>query len=158
MRYVPVKYALVLVGDGELKHILRLQVLKYGLSNVFFLDKVSKSCVSQLIKESDVCVISAQNSPLYKYGVSMNKLFDYMLEAKPVLFAIDSPNNVIEQSGSGLVVSSGLVNDISTGMEQLAKMNDEEKRKMGLLGRQFVLKHHSFSILSKKLLLALNNI
>ncbi|WP_315981182.1 hypothetical protein [Aliamphritea spongicola] len=63
-----------------------------------------------------------------------------MLEAKPVLFAIDSPNSVIEQSGAGIVVPSNLAKDISIGMEQLARMNKDEKNKMGLLGRHFVLK------------------
>ncbi len=158
MQYVPTDYALVLVGDGALKAELQKSVESYQLNNVFFLDKVSKSAVNSLIRLSDICVITAKKTPLYQYGVSMNKLFDYMLESKPVLFAIDSPNSVIEQSGGGVVLPTDDAVEIAKGMQQLIALPKDELLRMGQCGRSFVLDNHLFSVLARKLLSELNSI
>ncbi|MDO6563993.1 glycosyltransferase family 4 protein [Amphritea sp. 1_MG-2023] len=158
MRYVPSKYALVLVGDGQLKPKLKALAQSYKLRNVFFLDKVSKSAIMLLIRMSEICIISAHKTPLYQYGVSMNKLFDYMLESKPVLFAIDSPNSVIEKSKCGIVLASENAIDVAEGIKDMLELPDENLLNMGERGRDFVLKNHLFSVLARKLLNELNKI
>lgn len=158
MRYIPKEYALVLVGDGALKAQLQKSAKSYQLNNVFFLDKVSKHSITPLIRLSDICVITAKKTPLYKYGVSMNKLFDYMLESKPVLFAIDSPNSVVEQSGGGMILPTDDPVELAKGMKLLAGYPKNKLSKMGQQGRNYVLENHLFSVLAQRLLIELNKI
>lgn len=158
MRYVSTDCALVLVGDGALKPSLQRLADSYELNNVYFLDKVNKSAVTQLIRLSDFCVITALKTPLYRYGVSMNKLFDYMLESKPILFAIDSPNSVVEQSDGGVVLPTDDPVEIAHGVAQMAAFPKAELLRMGENGRKFVVENHLFSVLARKLINELNTI
>ncbi len=38
----------------------------------------------------DVCFIGLTDDPLFRFGVSLNKLFNYFHSGKPVLYAINS--------------------------------------------------------------------
>jgi hypothetical protein len=43
--------------------------------------------------------MTSRNVPgLYRYGISMNKLYDYMAAARPVVVAIDAANNPYQRS------------------------------------------------------------
>ncbi len=57
-----------------------------GLSMVHFDPPVPKDRVYDVVKEADAGVIVFRDSPLYRHGVSPDKIFDYLAAARPVLF------------------------------------------------------------------------
>jgi len=78
----------VIVGDGKEKPKL---VKEYGdMENVLFIDPIKKQQVQSMLELFDACYIGLQKEKLFQYGVSPNKLFDYMYSGKPILYAIDS--------------------------------------------------------------------
>ncbi|VEF49588.1 glycosyltransferase [Bacillus freudenreichii] len=76
---------LLMIGDGPKKEEIRKRVIEKNISNVTFHPSVPKQEVPVLLSEADLSVISMKDSPLYKWGFSMNKLYDYMAAGLPVI-------------------------------------------------------------------------
>jgi glycosyltransferase involved in cell wall biosynthesis len=142
----------ILIGDGKEKNRLKNIVNEFGLNNVQFFDPIPKSQVHNILQIADACYIGAQKTNLYKFGVSPNKLFDYMLAEKPVIFAIDSPNNPVSLSQGGVCVAPNNPLSLTNEILRLTKLPKDELKNMGLKGRQYVLKNHDYSVLANKYL------
>lgn len=140
----------VLVGDGYLKE--ELQVKTTGQSNITFIDKVTKNQVQEVLSTFDVCFIGRNNTPLFDYGVSSNKYFDYMLAKKPVLVSSNLIKDPVELSGCGITVNAESSKAIVKGIEELYNLSTEDLHKLGLLGYKYVKKYHNFEFLSDQYL------
>jgi glycosyltransferase involved in cell wall biosynthesis len=85
----------VLVGHGPEK--LRLKMKAAAERNVFFLPPVPKQAVPMLLSSADLLYIGWLKSPLYRFGVSPNKLLDYMMSGRPVVHATRMPETISSQ-------------------------------------------------------------
>ncbi len=139
----------IIVGDGKEKENL---VKKYSyLKNVTFIRPIKKQQVQSMLKLFDVCYIGLQNKSLFKYGVSPNKLFDYMYSGKPILYAINSgKNNIVELANCGISVSSENSKAISEGILKIYNMNNEKRKILGKNGKKYVLKYFIYEKLALK--------
>ena len=88
----------VLVGNGLLKENLQRLARTYKLNNVTFLDSVPKEKIPYLLSQADLSFISLRKSPLYKWGFSMNKIYDYMASGLPIVMY--SSKELVGQLGS----------------------------------------------------------
>src|SRR5699024_9097727 len=77
----------LLVDDGKEKENHIQQATDINLDNVTFLNRVEKNQVNHILKHSDICLFHLNKTPVFKYGISSNKLFDYMISGKPMIFA-----------------------------------------------------------------------
>jgi len=136
----------VLVGDGYLKNKFKEKVKTS--KNITFIDKVKKSQVQSILKYFDVCYVGRYKSPLYRYGVSYNKYFDYMLAKKPILESSELIKDQVELSGCGLIVEPESAKAIVEGTLQLYQTPPLEREKMAQKGYDYVKKHHNFEYLS----------
>ncbi|WP_337844930.1 glycosyltransferase family 4 protein [Thermus sp.] len=137
------------VGDGPEKARLKEKSKQLGLRSISFEDPVPKNRVYTLLSEADVLAMVFLKSPLYRWGISPNKIFDYLAVARPVVLAVDAPLNPVEESGAGLVVSPDPV-AIAKAIRQMALMSPEERWAIGLKGRRYVEVHYSWSCLAEK--------
>ncbi|MDE6952090.1 MAG: glycosyltransferase family 4 protein [Lachnospiraceae bacterium] len=140
----------VLVGGGTEKGRLIRRAEEEKIENVLFLPPVPKKSVPELVKYFDCSVICAMTSPLYRFGVCLNKMYDSMMAAKPVLFAMDAPATPIEEYGCGILVRSGREEKIAEAVERLYRMKEEERQEMGRRGRQAVFQHFTYDILAER--------
>ncbi|TMM31334.1 glycosyltransferase family 4 protein [Polaribacter aestuariivivens] len=136
----------LIVGDGYLKEKLKRSVT--NSSNITFIDKISKSKVQNLLSYFDVCYLGRYKSPLYHYGVSYNKYFDYMLAKKPILESSEYIKDQVELSNCGIIVPPESPKDIVNGILKLYDMKEEKRIEMGEKGYVFVKKYHSYLYLS----------
>ena len=138
----------VLVGDGQEKKKL---INQYGnLDNILFIDAIPKKQVQSMLTLFDICYIGFKKEKLYEYGVSPNKLFDYMLSGKPILYSINSRKNIVDIAKCGITVDAENPKAIADGILKLYEMPQEELKKMGENGRKYVLQHFTFEKLAKK--------
>ena len=139
----------VIVGDGQEKQKL---MDKYNvLDNVLFIDFIPKKQVQSMLKLFDVCYIGLQRKSIFKYGVSPNKLYDYMYGGKPVLYAVNSgTNNIVDMSKCGLSVEAQNPKAIADGILKLYHMTEKEREELGKNGKKYVLKHFTYRKLAKK--------
>ncbi len=140
----------LIVGDGSEKEKLSQLVQKYDLKNVYFINPIPKKQIQSLLKFFDVCYIGLENKNLFKYGISPNKLFDYLYAAKPLIIAINSPNNIVEQAKCGISIYSQNPQKIADAIIRLYSMSDEERKIMGNRAKDFVLKNHTIEALARK--------
>lgn len=144
--------AFVLVGNGKLKQRLQQQVEELGLTNVYFVDAIPKRQVQSLLKVFNVCYIGLTKDPLFRFGVSPNKLFDYLYAGKPILYAIDSGRYTpVTDSQSGIQIEPENVQHIVEGVLKLYNMSSEERAIMGGNGHQEAIQSYEYGSLTQKL-------
>lgn len=130
-----------LVGDGVSKVSLQSAARDRGLGNVVFRDPVPKQEVPRLLAAADVGLHVLADVPLFRRGVSPNKLFDYMAAAIPVL--TNTPGEVaglVERAGAGIAVEP---TGLADGMRRMATASDDERARWGSDGRRFLAGHRS---------------
>lgn len=149
---------LVLVGGGQEKENLIKYAHKKGVTNVYFLLPINKLAIPNLLKEMDVLYIGLQKQSLFRFGISPNKMFDYMMAAKPIIQAIDAGNNLVREADCGIDVEPDNVSEISKAILALKSMSEEERRKLGENGKKFVLSNHTYQVLGKRFLDIMNNL
>ncbi len=144
------KVAFVLVGKGAEKE--RLMAKAVGAENIFFLPPVSKRAVPSVLQEADFLYVGAEKCSLYKYGVSMNKVYDYMMAGKPIIYGVEAANNDVADAGCGKTVKSGDPDSIIWAIEEFLSASPEELLEMGQRGKQAVLEKYNYSVLAKEFL------
>ena len=142
---------ITLIGEGPLKQSLMEMASQRQLRNVTFKPPVPKTEVYNVIAQHDAVVALLQDLPLYRFGMSLNKLFDYMGAARPVLFAAKPVNDPISESGCGVVVAPENAEAVADGAEKMAAMSPEERWQLGLKGRLYAEEKHNFSKLADKM-------
>ena len=142
------RFYFIVIGEGYLKDNLIKSSESFG--NILFLPKVRKNQVAAYLNRFDVCFVGRNNSPLFQHGVSANKYFDYMLAGKPILDSNNLIKDPVELSGCGIIVEPDSTEAIVKGIYQLFEMSDDQRSQMGLLGYNYVKKHHSIEHLSSE--------
>ncbi|MFQ5452904.1 MAG: glycosyltransferase family 4 protein, partial [Candidatus Zixiibacteriota bacterium] len=145
----------VLIGKGNEKEALKAIVQRKKLENVLFLEPVRKNRIASLLKEFDALYIGLMNRPLFRFGLSPNKLFDYMLAGKPIIHAINSDWNLVEKAHCGVSCQAGDPDSIAHAIITLSSMSPEERIKRGENGFFYVRTNHSYEYLANKFLKAL---
>ncbi|MEU1267054.1 glycosyltransferase family 4 protein [Streptomyces sp. NPDC005799] len=142
------RVAVVLVGDGQEKAACQELAHRHGLDNVLFWPPVPKRAVPAVLAELDVTLFCLRDVAVFNYGLSSNKLFDYLASGKPVLFASNAPGGPVRESGGGVCVPAESPADMAAGLAGLAGMSQSERKRMGERGRRWVYRHHGMTALA----------
>lgn len=138
-----------LVGDGVSKEALQSAARSRGLANVVFRDPVGKDEIPRLLAAADVGLHVLADVPLFRRGVSPNKLFDYMAAGKPVL--TNTPGEVtalVEEAGAGIAVGP---TGLAGGVRRMAAAGAEQRARWGADGQSFLAEHRSRRSLARRL-------
>lgn len=141
----------VLVGDGIEKKNL-MQYASDIKDRVYFLPLIEKRAIPALVAEFDAIYVGALNNRMFRFGISMNKLFDAMMSEKPVLYAVNAPNNYIEEYHCGISVEPENVSALKTGIQDMLSLSDGERTHMGRNGKKAVLENFQYGVLAKRFL------
>ncbi|MBN1393471.1 MAG: glycosyltransferase family 4 protein [Pirellulales bacterium] len=147
--------AFVLVGQGSEKERLRKYASDRAIANVVFLPPVPKSSVPGLLAAMDALFIGWKKIPLYQYGISPNKLLDYMMAGKPVIHAVSSSNDLVADSGCGISCAGEDSRAVGAAVLRLLDCSDAERAAMGQRGKDYVIGHHQYSFLAEQYLKAI---
>jgi len=156
VRDVPLQF--VLVGQGPERVSLEQLAADLGLANVSFLPPVPRDQLEGLLALADVAYIGIGTSPLYHYGISPNKLYDYMMAGSCILLAghDDVFNDVVAEGGCGLSVPHAVPDDIAGGIRRLLAMSAQERTRLGRKGSEYVRQHFDYAVLAQQYEIALS--
>lgn len=146
----PHEVCFVLVGQGVEKENLINYVNEKNILNVLFLPPVPKRSIPNLLTYADVLYIGAARSSLYRFGVSMNKLYDAMMSGKPILYAVDAANNDVETAKCGITVEPDNPEAIADAVRRFMMMGTEQLKKLGENGKTFVMENNDYRILARR--------
>lgn len=140
----------VIVGNG----IDKQELVKKSKNNsqVHFFEPIPKNQIPSLLEEVDAIYVAGKGNSVFRFGVCMNKLFDSMMSGKPLLYAVDAPNNYVLDYRCGVSVEAENVDELTKGIEKLLSASTEELYAMGQRGRQAVLENFTYDILADKFL------
>jgi glycosyltransferase involved in cell wall biosynthesis len=143
---------LVLIGDGQEKPRLQKLAQTWRLENVEFRDPIPQERVPRALAEADVLIFHLKRANVFRYGISSNKLFDYMASGRPVISAVEPSNNPVKEARCGLTIPPQEPKALAEAILRLSNMSKEERAAMGRRGRAYVEKHHSIPVLADKLI------
>lgn len=136
------------VGDGPEKPKLVKKASSLNLDNVFFEDPIPKKNIYEKLSQADILFFTLEDSVLFRFGISPNKLFDYMAVGRPIVFAANIVNNPVEESRGGIVVMPNDPVDVAEGIYKLVKMSPEDRWQMGLNNRKYIEEKYSIEYLA----------
>ncbi|HBN06388.1 MAG TPA: hypothetical protein DD434_11475 [Bacteroidales bacterium] len=119
----------ILFGDGYQRKQLEEYVLEKNIKNVIFKYTVEKKYIPYILSRGNLNVFTGQNIGLYKYGLSLNKLFDYMASGKPTISNINCCFDLLLKYNCGITVSSGSAEELAKGILKFYNMPKEEYNK-----------------------------
>lgn len=132
----------IFVGEGAEKAQLVKNAEDIGLRNVRFLDPVDKEGVREFYALSDVCLVPLRDIPLFDTFIP-SKMFEIMAMGRPIIGSVRGESaDILEQSGSALVVPPEDSKTISESI--LTLYNDRDRaQEMGRNGRRFIVANYS---------------
>jgi len=148
-RFQEIKF--VLIGDGPEKPSLLKMAKEMRLANVEFRPSVKKEKVHATLRKADVLLFNLGKVEVFKYGISSNKLFDYMAAGRPIIFAVNAPNNPVQEAQCGLTVPPLDPQKLANSVIKLYNMPKEERHLMGTRAREYVEEKHSITKLAERL-------
>ncbi len=77
--------------------------------------------------------------------------------AKPIIYAINAPNNYIVDYNCGINVESENLEELKKGIEKFVNLDEETLNKMGKNGRKAIEENFTYHKLAEKFLKGLEN-
>lgn len=100
------KVILLVYGYGNQEEKLKKMVANYGLKNILFKGELDYRYGLNVLSRGDLNLFTFRDSPLWKYGISPNKLFMYFASGKPVLSMIKPAYDLVEGKKAGISVEN----------------------------------------------------
>jgi len=142
----------IILGQGGEKKRLEDRVKSLELKNFTFLNPISKEQVRTFLEYIDVAFISLVKENIFRLGVSPNKIFDYMYAKKPIIWAIEAGNNLVEEADCGISLELNNIVILKESILSLSKLSSDSIKKLGENGYNFVIQNHSYRELSRVLI------
>jgi glycosyltransferase involved in cell wall biosynthesis len=139
----------VVIGHGPERE--QLVARARAATNVALVGPVPKEQVAAALALFDACYVGYRRSPLYRFGVSPNKLYDYMAAGRPVLFAADAANQPVQEADCGRTVAPEDPEALARAIRSLAATSQDERARLGANARAYVAERHDYARLADRL-------
>jgi glycosyltransferase involved in cell wall biosynthesis len=107
--------------------------------------------VPTILRALDAAVVHTTWTPVYRYGISFNKLFEYLAAGRPVVFACDSAYDPVQSTGAGVTIRPDDAELLAAAFLELAATTPAARAAMGEAGRAYVDREHNFEHLGETL-------
>ena len=114
-------------GDGDERPMLEQRVKDENIGNVVFKGRVEKKFVPSIVSRADVNIAHCISTPVDRYGISFNKMFEYFAAGKIVLSDFPTEYNPALQCHAGITVEEASAPNIAEAIEHLAALPEQER-------------------------------
>jgi glycosyltransferase involved in cell wall biosynthesis len=142
----------VFVGDGPEKQTCQRLARDHDLHNVIFWRPVPKRNVPAVLEALDITLFSALDVAVHKYGLSCNKMFDYLASGRPVVSACSVEETPLSASGGGICVPPEAPEAIADALVTLASLGEAGRQAIGDRGKHWVYQNHNVTALAERFL------
>lgn len=132
----------LLLGGGDLLEEYKARVS--ALTNITFLPKVKKTQVQQFLRHCHVLYFSVHDSKVWEYGLSLNKLIDYMLAGKPIIASYSGYPSMVNEALCGTFVPAKDVAALIKTIQEYSTMSGEQLAEIGRKGREWLMEHRPY--------------
>lgn len=146
-RLEPEKFHVFLLGKGEEKKRLFEKAKENGAC-VSFLDAVSKNQVQDFLHQMDALYLGWRDLALYRFGISPNKLVDYLLSGRMIIHASNAPNDLVCEAKAGLSIPAENESALVDAIQKAAALSKQTRIELGICGRDYALQHLNYERLA----------
>ncbi len=139
------------IGPGLDKQEL-MEMTEGHESRFAFFEPIPKKQIPSLFQYVDGVFVGAKSQKIFRFGISMNKLFDSMMGGKPIIYMVDAPNNYIEEFNCGITVNGEDEKAINDALDKALKLNGDERKQLGENGKSAAMKIFNYQSLADKFL------
>lgn len=150
-KYLSDDYLFLIWGDGDEREVLEQRVVDEHINNVVFKGRVDKKYIPYITSQADLNIAHNTPTELFRFGISFNKIFDYMAAGKPTLSTFPCPYNPLVMYGAGKAVDVPNAHNIAKNIKYLAKIPNDEYMQYCDNARK-AARIYSFENLTKKLI------
>lgn len=144
-------FRFVIIGDGPKKAECLAVAAQNGLENIEFRDPIPKAAIPKVQMQSDILVACVLDSQVYRFGLNLNKIYDYFASERPVIFSGTAPNDPVAETGAGFSVPPEQPEMIVVALEKFQELSPEVRVEMGKKGRQWVEDKFDMQILGNRM-------
>ena len=138
-------------GEGDEREELTRRVEEEGLTNIIFKGKVEKKYVPAIVSRADLNLIHWGEVHMIQYGVSYNKLFDYMAAGRPIFSTVRPGYSIWEKYDCGRDTEDSRPEPLAHELGKMAALPPEELSRLGRNARKGA-EDYDFRVLTQKLL------
>lgn len=149
---------MLFLGGGEAKAKMIKYVESNAIKNVFIGDRISKELVPAVLANSDVCMAHMEypgKETVFKYGISKNKINDYLYSGACIIFGFRYDDNEVSNSEGGILFKPFDSIDMAEKLKMLYNTDKNLLREYGIKARSYAKSNHDAKILTDKLVSAL---
>lgn len=156
LEYLPLsasrRIRFVIVGKGEQAEALQARCIEKSFDFVSFYGQVDKSIILQALQIVDAGFFVMHDLPIYRFGISLNKLYDYMALAIPIIGAYRSYNDPLTDAGCGISVAPDSPQELAAAFTSLSLYDQEALKIMGEKGKNYLVANFEYSAIARKIL------
>lgn len=146
------KVRFLIWGDGDELRKLQQRIVDEKIDNVEFKGKVEKKYIPSIVSRATLNFAHCEATEMdYKYGISFNKIFDYLAAGKPVLCDVPTKYNPVIQEKAGFEIKTKSTKELAYEIDRITSISEEEyldKAQNALIAAQ----KYDFSELTNKLI------
>ncbi len=141
----------VLIGDGLFRQDLERQAEALG-AQVVFCGMMPKARVHDALSRCDALYIGSKTSPLYEFGVSANKIFDYMKTGVPIINAFASEHSPMVYAECTVRAEGENALDIARAIREAMDLPAGRRTEIAEASTSWVREHHALPVLAQRFL------
>ncbi len=123
------KIRFLIWGSGDELEPLKKRAIEERLDNVCFKGFIDKKYIPFITSQGQLNIVLGESNPLYKYGGSLNKMFDYFASGKPTLFTFRLGYSLIEKYEIGVELDTSEPIKIADAIQYFYKLPEEQYQK-----------------------------
>jgi len=150
-----VQIKFLFIGSGKEEEAMKKYVADNKLDNVLIHGRISKELIPAILRSCDICLAHCATEgkeESFKYGISKNKVNEYLYSGNPVIYGRDDPMDPVAKYGGGYVIKPFKPEQFVQRIQEIYDMKPEERAKFGENGKNYIIKFHRVDSLVDKLL------
>jgi len=131
----------LIVGDGRKSDWLQEEVMRRGLQrSVLLLGRFPVERMPAFYAHADALLVSLKKDPVFSMTIP-GKVQSYLMAGVPLIGMLDGEGaKVITEANAGLVCAAGDSSGLAAAVLEMAAMSGDQRRQLGLNGRNFAHK------------------
>ena len=145
------RLAVVLIGDGGRHDELVREATERGHPQLYFHPPIDKAAMPGALTRATLLLVAFANADVYRYGLSPNKLFDYLAAGRPVLLASRLDDTPVSEADAGRCYEPGSGRSLAEGIATLLALPSDERVLMGVRGQELVRRRYTIAVTGAQL-------
>ncbi len=112
-------------GDGDEFPYLNKRIASEGIENVVLKGKIEKKYIPYITSKADINFAHNESSELFRFGISFNKIFDYLAAGRPILCDFKANQNPVINLNAGFCVESCDIKETAYEIEKMSIMGHD---------------------------------